>query len=104
MGTSDHAAAVSEWPEVSDEYVLVTEGLTKEFAGFTAVRDVNLHVKPGSIHAPFVVGLLGIIIDTRAPLSCFQQPWSDLPDQSNRSSRRTLRSPTCTGRNQARSC
>jgi branched-chain amino acid transport system ATP-binding protein len=36
---------------VSDEYVLVTEGLTKEFAGFTAVRDVNLRVKRGSIHA-----------------------------------------------------
>ena len=36
---------------MSDEYVLVTEGLTKEFAGFTAVRDVNLRVKRGSIHA-----------------------------------------------------
>jgi len=36
---------------VSDDYVLVTEGLTKEFAGFTAVQDVNLRVKRGTIHA-----------------------------------------------------
>jgi branched-chain amino acid transport system ATP-binding protein len=33
------------------EAVLVTEGLTKEFAGFVAVRDVDLRVEPGSIHA-----------------------------------------------------
>src|SRR5246500_5334373 len=31
--------------------VLVTEGLTKEFAGFVAVRDVDLQVEPGTIHA-----------------------------------------------------
>jgi branched-chain amino acid transport system ATP-binding protein len=31
--------------------VLVTEGLTKEFGGFVAVRDVNLRVRRGSIHA-----------------------------------------------------
>jgi branched-chain amino acid transport system ATP-binding protein len=36
---------------VSGEYVLETEGLTKEFAGFTAVKDVHLRVKRGSIHA-----------------------------------------------------
>ena len=36
---------------MSGEYVLETEGLTKEFAGFTAVKDVNLRVKRGSIHA-----------------------------------------------------
>ncbi|MFV0279210.1 MAG: ABC transporter ATP-binding protein [Rhodoblastus sp.] len=36
---------------MSGEYVLETEGLTKEFAGFTAVNDVNLRVKRGSIHA-----------------------------------------------------
>jgi len=36
---------------VSGEYVLETEGLTKEFAGFTAVKDVHLKVKRGSIHA-----------------------------------------------------
>jgi len=36
---------------VSDDCVLETEGLTKEFAGFTAVKDVSLRVKRGSIHA-----------------------------------------------------
>ena len=36
---------------MSGEYVLETEGLTKEFAGFTAVKDVQLRVKRGSIHA-----------------------------------------------------
>jgi len=33
------------------DYVLQTEGLTKEFLGFVAVRDVNLSVKRGTIHA-----------------------------------------------------
>jgi branched-chain amino acid transport system ATP-binding protein len=33
------------------EYVLETEGLSKDFAGFTAVRDVNLRVKRGHVHA-----------------------------------------------------
>jgi branched-chain amino acid transport system ATP-binding protein len=36
---------------VSYDCVLETEGLTKEFAGFTAVNNVNLRVKRGSIHA-----------------------------------------------------
>ncbi len=36
---------------MSEECVLETEGLTKEFAGFTAVKDVSLRVKRGSIHA-----------------------------------------------------
>jgi branched-chain amino acid transport system ATP-binding protein len=36
---------------MSAEYILVTEGLTKEFAGFAAVGGVNLRVKRGSIHA-----------------------------------------------------
>ena len=36
---------------MSGEYVLETEGLTKEFAGFSAVKDVHLRVKRGSIHA-----------------------------------------------------
>ena len=34
-----------------DEEVLLTEDLTKEFAGFVAVSGVNLRVKRGSIHA-----------------------------------------------------
>ncbi len=33
------------------DYILETEGLAKEFAGFIAVRDVNLRVERGSIHA-----------------------------------------------------
>jgi branched-chain amino acid transport system ATP-binding protein len=36
---------------VSDEYILETKGLTKEFAGFVAVNDVSLRIKRGSIHA-----------------------------------------------------
>jgi branched-chain amino acid transport system ATP-binding protein len=35
----------------SDEEVLLTEDLTKEFAGFVAVSGVSLRVKRGSIHA-----------------------------------------------------
>jgi branched-chain amino acid transport system ATP-binding protein len=36
---------------VSDEFILETKGLTKEFAGFIAVNDVNLRIRRGSIHA-----------------------------------------------------
>src|ERR1700753_4220881 len=36
---------------LADEFILETEGLTKEFAGFFAVRDVALKVRRGSIHA-----------------------------------------------------
>ena len=36
---------------MSSEYILETEGLTKEFKGFVAVSDVNLKVKRGHIHA-----------------------------------------------------
>ena len=34
-----------------DDYVLETSGLTKRFAGFEAVRGVDLRVRRGSIHA-----------------------------------------------------
>ena len=33
------------------DYILETEGLTKEFRGFIAVKDVTLRVRRGSIHA-----------------------------------------------------
>jgi branched-chain amino acid transport system ATP-binding protein len=33
------------------EFILETHGMTKEFAGFTAVSDVNLRVRRGTIHA-----------------------------------------------------
>src|SRR6187431_180947 len=36
---------------VSDDFILETENLTKEFAGFVAVNGVNLSVARGTIHA-----------------------------------------------------
>ncbi len=36
---------------MAGEYVLQTHGLTKEFRGFTAVKNVSLKVRRGSIHA-----------------------------------------------------
>src|SRR4029450_5747014 len=38
-------------PRMSEEMILVTEDLTKEFAGFVAVNGVTLRVRRGSIHA-----------------------------------------------------
>jgi branched-chain amino acid transport system ATP-binding protein len=38
-------------PASSPEYIIETRGLTKEFHGFVAVRDVDLRVRPGLIHA-----------------------------------------------------
>ena len=36
---------------MSDDFILETEQLTKEFAGFVAVSGVDLRVKRGTIHA-----------------------------------------------------
>ena len=36
---------------MSGEFILEARGLTKEFAGFVAVQDVNLRVRRGHIHA-----------------------------------------------------
>ena len=36
---------------MSEETILETRGLTKEFKGFVAVKDVSLKVRRGSIHA-----------------------------------------------------
>jgi branched-chain amino acid transport system ATP-binding protein len=36
---------------MSSEYILQTKGLTKEFKGFTAVKNVSLNVRRGTIHA-----------------------------------------------------
>ena len=36
---------------MATEYVLETQGLTKQFAGFAAVSDVDLRVRRGSLHA-----------------------------------------------------
>src|SRR5204863_661198 len=38
-------------PARMSEYILETEGLTKEFRGFVAVNGVNLRVQRGTIHA-----------------------------------------------------
>jgi branched-chain amino acid transport system ATP-binding protein len=42
---------------MSEEYVLETRNLVKEFKGFVAVDDVNLNIRKGHIHAP--IGLNG---------------------------------------------
>jgi branched-chain amino acid transport system ATP-binding protein len=36
---------------MADDAILTTRGLTKEFKGFVAVKDVNLSVRRGTIHA-----------------------------------------------------
>ena len=36
---------------MDDEIILETRGLTKEFKGFVAVKDVSLKGRRGSIHA-----------------------------------------------------
>ena len=36
---------------MAEETILETRGLTKEFKGFVAVKDVSLKVRRGSIHA-----------------------------------------------------
>jgi branched-chain amino acid transport system ATP-binding protein len=37
--------------DAADPFILRTEGLTRSFRGFTAVRNVSLNVRRGSIHA-----------------------------------------------------
>src|SRR4029078_8224302 len=49
-GRGVRARAVMRSAHESD-YVLETDGLTKEFKGFVAVNDVNLRIRRGSIHA-----------------------------------------------------
>ncbi|MGB0086786.1 MAG: ABC transporter ATP-binding protein [Rhodomicrobiaceae bacterium] len=36
---------------MGDDFIILTEGLTKEFKGFVAVNDVSLKVRRGTIHA-----------------------------------------------------
>src|SRR3546814_19432963 len=36
---------------MSGDYILETQGLTKEFRGFVAVRDVSLSIRRHTIHA-----------------------------------------------------
>jgi len=53
MRFSPSASRAGEASEtgVSDDIILETQGLTKEFKGFVAVKDVDLKVSRGSIHA-----------------------------------------------------
>src|SRR5438128_1183769 len=46
---------------MADDVILETEGLTKEFRGFVAVKDVRLRVRRGTIHA--LIGLNGRAVD-----------------------------------------
>jgi branched-chain amino acid transport system ATP-binding protein len=48
---NDGAAAGVKGKRMGDDLVIETRDLTKLFAGFTAVQDVNLRVRRGSIHA-----------------------------------------------------
>jgi branched-chain amino acid transport system ATP-binding protein len=44
-------AVVSLSPAASDDVILETQGLGRDFKGFTAVGEVSIHVKRGAIHA-----------------------------------------------------
>src|SRR5580704_11787882 len=46
-----NAQTSTEGNMILGDTILETRGLTKEFKGFTAVNDVNLRVRRGSIHA-----------------------------------------------------
>src|SRR5204862_6249972 len=47
----DQSASRTGHRAVSDDFILETEDLTKEFAGFVAVNGVRLRVARGTIHA-----------------------------------------------------
>ena len=46
-----HQTAHTETPSTGSDYALVAEGISKSFGGFFAVKDVDLKVKRGTIHA-----------------------------------------------------
>ena len=46
-----HSAPQQRGRRLAEETILETRGLTKEFKGFVAVKDVSLKVRRGSIHA-----------------------------------------------------
>ena len=45
------ALALAPAARMADNTILETRGLTKEFKGFVAVKDVSLSIRRGSIHA-----------------------------------------------------
>ena len=51
MGGEAGAGVSSQARPVSSDVILETEGLTKEFRGFVAVKNVALRVRRGTIHA-----------------------------------------------------
>ena len=56
---------------MSEEYVLETHNLVKEFKGFVAVDDVNLNIRKGHIHA------LGIDVVERVELHVGRNPHNE---------------------------
>jgi branched-chain amino acid transport system ATP-binding protein len=50
-GSFTHHAALQQEGCLSEDVILETKGLTKEFKGFVAVQDVSLKIRRGSIHA-----------------------------------------------------
>ena len=51
MGKFPHHAALQQGGCLSEDIILETRGLTKEFKGFVAVQNVSLKIRRGSIHA-----------------------------------------------------
>ncbi|PWC53298.1 hypothetical protein TSA6c_02600, partial [Azospirillum sp. TSA6c] len=47
--TTDERQGIA--PPMTDDIILEARNLTKEFKGFLAVREVNLQVRRGTIHA-----------------------------------------------------
>ena len=54
---------------MADDFILQTRGLTKEFKGFSAVQDVNLSVKRGSVSAELQLGEAAKFFPTDAALA-----------------------------------
>jgi branched-chain amino acid transport system ATP-binding protein len=51
QGIAKNARSQANGERMASDIVLATEGLTKEFKGFVAVKNVNLAVRRGTIHA-----------------------------------------------------
>ena len=51
FGGGSEGAVEAPSDKMASDFILETEGLTKEFRGFLAVNGVNLRVRRGTIHA-----------------------------------------------------
>src|ERR1022692_3601343 len=49
--TERRSTKIEGGKKLGADYILETFGMTKEFAGFIAVRDVDLRIRRGSVHA-----------------------------------------------------